>query len=169
MKRWFLLCLAIMACLSARSGGTGSLQELFFNAGTDAGIRKFYQAAQGAGDSQALTRAYKGAATAMYAGVASSVADKLSYFRAGRKLLESAVQQDPDHAEIRFLRLAVQVKAPGILGYSGDIRTDADFIIRALEQGRVSSGTAFWKQAVSFMLGSGGLTAAEKQRLQKMQ
>lgn len=163
------MCLAVMACLAVHAGGAGSLQELFFNAKTDAGIRKFYQAAQGTGDNRALTLAYKGAATAMYAGVASSVADKLSYFRAGRKLLESAVQKDPDQAEIRFLRLAVQVKAPGILGYSGDIRTDADFIIRALEQGRASSGTAFWQQAVPFMLSNGGLTATQKQRLQKMQ
>lgn len=170
MKKWILLLLGVVTSVLVHAGGMTSFQQLFFNAQNDAGIRNFYKAVQQSGDNQALHIAYKGVATAMYAGVASSVSDKLSYFKTGRKLLESAVQKDPRQAEIRFLRLAVQVKAPGILGYSSNIRTDADFIINALANGQVVAKDSFWQQAVSFMLNSSSaLTAAQKQRLQKMQ
>lgn len=170
MRRWILLLIGLFSGWLSFAVTTSSLQQLFFNAQHDAGIRSFYSAVQQVNEDQALQLAYKGVATAMYAGVASSVGDKLSYFKAGKKLLENAVQKDPGLAEIRFLRLAVQVKAPGILGYSGNIRSDADFIINALTTGRAALRDNFWQQAVSFMMkNKGALTVAQQQRLQKMQ
>ena len=53
---------------------------------------------------------------------------KVHYFREGHKMLEAAIQQDPENAEFRFLRLMIQEHAPGVLGYNKDIEKDCVLI-----------------------------------------
>jgi hypothetical protein len=68
--------------------------------------------------------AYRGASSAASAGSVSGVRNKLAYFNRGKSELEKAVSLKHLDAEIRFLRLATQLNAPGFLGYTGDIKND---------------------------------------------
>lgn len=49
---------------------------------------------------------------------------KLSYFNKGKKILEKVIEENPENAELRFLRFAVQTEVPAILLYYGDIDDD---------------------------------------------
>lgn len=53
---------------------------------------------------------------------------KLSYFNRGKKMLQTAVKQDPNNLEIRFLRYISQKKIPKILGYHDHIEEDEKFL-----------------------------------------
>ena len=63
---------------------------------------------------------------ASFGGVPPAV--RLKVFRQGKKLLEGAIQTDPENVEFRFLRLIVQEHAPGALGYRNDIEKDTEYI-----------------------------------------
>ena len=76
--------------------------------------------------------AYRGASSAAAAESVSGVRKKLEYFNRGKSELEKAVGMKHLDAEVRFLRLATQVNAPGFLGYTGDIRNDKAVIIKTM-------------------------------------
>ncbi len=88
-------------------------------------------------DKDALYLAYKGTALASSADCTINPAGKLRRFREGRKLIEQAVAMDAANAEVRFLRLSVQVKAPYFLGYSGNIVDDRELLIRYLHESKI--------------------------------
>lgn len=73
-------------------------------------------------------RAYLGACQAMWAQYTANPFSKLSTFKKGIKNIESAVQQEPDNVEIRFVRLAVQKNSPAFLGYHKEIKADESFL-----------------------------------------
>jgi hypothetical protein len=75
-----------------------------------------------------LKQAFMGAMLMKRASFIGSAASRLHYFREGHKMLESAIKQDPDNVEFRFLRLMVQEHAPGTLGYKEDIEKDSIYI-----------------------------------------
>ena len=79
-----------------------------------------------------LMLAYRGAASAASAGTVSGVRKKLEYFNNGKSELEKAVALRPLDVEIRFLRLATQLKAPGFLGYNDEIKNDKTIVIQTL-------------------------------------
>ncbi len=85
-------------------------------------------------DKDALYLAYKGTALASSADCTINPAGKLRRFREGRKLIEQAVAMDATNAEVRFLRLSVQVKAPYFLGYSDNIVDDRELLIQYLHE-----------------------------------
>ncbi len=146
-------------------GQVHHLRNLFFEATDPVGIEKFYAAAQALTEGQMLNKAYKGTATAMYAGTLSSVFSKYAFFKRGKALLEEAVSRDPQQAEIRFLRFAIQSETPSILGYTGNITEDARLIADALEQGKIDPNDSFWKKALSFMKDSKKIQDTERKRL----
>ncbi len=76
--------------------------------------------------------AYRGASSAASAGSATGVRKKLEYFNQGKAELEKAVNIKPLDAEIRFLRLATQVNAPGFLGYNADKKNDKAIILQTM-------------------------------------
>lgn len=53
---------------------------------------------------------------------------KMSYFKKGKKYLESAVAKAPNNLEIRFMRYTCQVEMPSFLGYNKNIVEDKKFI-----------------------------------------
>lgn len=75
---------------------------------------------------------YKGSATMMMAQYVSNPFTKLSYFKRGKKMLEAAIATDKNNIELRFLRLAVQQKAPAFLGYKHSIDADKTFLLNAV-------------------------------------
>ncbi len=54
--------------------------------------------------------------------------EKLTVFKKGRDLLESAIKKNPNNAEFRFLRLLIQENCPKILKYNTNREEDAELI-----------------------------------------
>jgi hypothetical protein len=107
--------------------------------------------------------AYRGASSAAAAGSVSGVRKKLDYFNRGKGELEKAVSMKPLDAEIRFLRLATQLGAPGFLGYSADKKNDKAMIINTLSSVPANHSNAYLYQRIcSFMLLHADLSANEK-------
>ena len=56
---------------------------------------------------------------------------KMSYFNEGKKILETAVKNEPDNLEVRLMRLITQESVPKILGYYQNIAEDRAFLTRS--------------------------------------
>lgn len=72
--------------------------------------------------------AYLGAFQAIWANHTYNPVSKLSSFNKGKSNIEKAVKADPGNVEIRMLRLSVQRKCPGFLGYDSNIKEDTAFL-----------------------------------------
>ncbi|MGZ3867227.1 MAG: hypothetical protein ACXVNR_12890 [Bacteroidia bacterium] len=58
--------------------------------------------------------------------------NRLSYFNKGKNLLETSLLKEPNNPELVFFRFSVQTHVPALLGYSGHIKADKDFLINYL-------------------------------------
>ena len=113
--------------------------------------------------------AYRGASSAASAGSVSGVWKKLEYFNRGKSELEKAVGMKPLDAEIRFLRLATQVNAPGFLGYSGDKKNDKAIILQTLTSVNSNHPNAYlYLRICRFMLTHVELTTFEKNTVNQL-
>jgi hypothetical protein len=113
--------------------------------------------------------AYRGASSAASAGSVSGVRKKLEYFNRGKSELEKAVSLKHLDAEIRFLRLATQINAPGFLGYTGDIKNDKALIIQLLTSVDADHPNAYlYLRICRFMLAYAELDASEKNTLNQL-
>ncbi len=72
--------------------------------------------------------AYLGAFQTMWAKHSFNPITKLNSFTEGKKNIDQAVKLNPNDLEIRFIRLSIQKKAPGFLGYNGNIKEDTKYI-----------------------------------------
>ena len=54
--------------------------------------------------------------------------NKLSLFNKGKKLLESAIQEDPQSIELSLLRYCIQKKLPRVLLYYDNLEKDLIFV-----------------------------------------
>jgi len=68
--------------------------------------------------------AYEGALLMKKAGLTKGPKKKLDLFKAGRIKLETAIMADKENTEYRFLRLAIEERAPKIVKYHADIEAD---------------------------------------------
>ncbi|MBW6481823.1 MAG: hypothetical protein K0B10_02065 [Vicingaceae bacterium] len=71
---------------------------------------------------------YKGALLMKKAGLEKNPTEKLKFFKEGKLLLETAINNDNQNVELRFLRLIIQENAPKFLGYHSNIKEDVNFI-----------------------------------------
>ncbi len=74
--------------------------------------------------------AYRSMLLFMEAKYAINPYTKLNYFKKGRNKMEETLKLYPNNIENRFLRLAIQTKLPGFLGYHGSKKEDKDFILK---------------------------------------
>lgn len=118
--------------ISAQQLKIKTVREQFFTMDkTEDGALKLYKSLENSDLSKdPILLAYRGAASAASAGSVNGVRKKLDYFNRGKNELEKAVVMKHLDAEIRFLRFATQVNAPGFLGYTGDIKNDKAFMIQ---------------------------------------
>lgn len=105
---------------------------------------------------------YKGATKMVMAKHVFNPFTKLSYFNAGKKMLNTAISKDNENVELVFLRYATQVSAPSILGYNHHIESDKKLILQSLNNSQIDEQLA--KTIVSFMKQQ-KLTPEEKQQL----
>ena len=59
-----------------------------------------------------------------------SIFQKLSFFNKGTDTLEAALKRSPEELELRFLRLTIQLNLPSFLGYSKNISSDKQFVLK---------------------------------------
>jgi hypothetical protein len=58
---------------------------------------------------------------------------RLVHFNGGKSMLEKAIAQDVNNAELRFLRLSIQVNVPSIVGYDANKAEDLALVERKLK------------------------------------
>ena len=75
-------------------------------------------------------QAYFGALTMKCADFGGGPAQKLQYFRNGKKQLEAAIKKEPSNAEFRLIRLTIQEKCPRMLNYRKNISEDQKAVIK---------------------------------------
>jgi len=62
---------------------------------------------------------------------------KLKYFINGKCDIEMAIRLAPSSTEIRLLRLLIQSKSPAFLNYKKNIKEDTNYIVTALNNGKM--------------------------------
>ena len=77
---------------------------------------------------------YEGALLMRKAGLISGPKKKLDLFKAGRIEMETAIINEPENTEYRFLRLAIEEHAPKIVRYHNDILTDKAIVIHKFKE-----------------------------------
>lgn len=167
-KQVFILLsfsLLTVADLQAQTMTVEKAREQFFTQDKTAdGALKLYNSLEKAdlGKNPVLL-AYRGASSAAAAGSVNGVRKKLEYFNRGKDELEKAVGLKPLDAEIRFLRLATQVNAPGFLGYNSEIESDKALIIKTLQSVAANHPNSYlYHRICNFMLSHAELKNSEK-------
>lgn len=166
-----LISFTVAFKLSAQQLEVATVRDQFFTMEkTEEGALKLYASLE----KYDLTKdpvllAYRGAASAASAGSVSGVRKKLEYFNRGKSELEKAVKIKTLDAEIRFLRLATQINAPGFLGYSGDIKNDKSIIINTLTAVNANHPNAYlYLRICRFMIDYAELDASEKTNVNQL-
>jgi len=135
MKKAYFLSLFILIIFSAFTPEKIEKAEFYkaLSGGVEESIDRVIQKLEGEKET-ALVSAYKGALLMKKAGFVKGVNGKVKTFKKGAKLLEAEIKSDPENAEFRFLRLAVQEHAPGILKYNKNLDEDKTVVIKAYEK-----------------------------------
>ncbi|WP_367915433.1 hypothetical protein [Leadbetterella sp. DM7] len=109
-------------------------KEFVAASASEAGAEKFLRTTEKiSASSKPLLQAYRGAALLIGGKYAKKIEDKKKLAREGIHMLEWAVAKDPDHVEIRTLRLSIQENSPKILKYKDKIEEDRAFVTRHFE------------------------------------
>ncbi|MFD2561932.1 hypothetical protein [Aquimarina rubra] len=78
--------------------------------------------------------AYYGCALTLKASFSEKRGDKISFFKQGKKLIESSIETDPNNIELRMIRLSVQSNAPRIIRYYKEIDEDKNYLIKNIDK-----------------------------------
>lgn len=78
--------------------------------------------------------AYRGALEAIMTKTTWNFFKKLDYLKKSEKSFAEAVEKAPESIEVRFMRMAVQYEIPAYLGFSEDIPSDRDFIVKNIHR-----------------------------------
>lgn len=73
-----------------------------------------------------VLNAYKGASKMI---LAKFGGNRIALLKEGKPLLENALKQQPQNAELHLIRLSVQEHLPKVLPYRNDITDDKNFIL----------------------------------------
>lgn len=174
MRKYAILLILIVAGINqlrAQQISIDKVRDQFFAWDkTEDGALKLYKLLEKVDLSKdPVMLAYRGASSAASAGSVSGVRNKLAYFNRGKSELEKAVSLNHLDAEIRFLRLATQVNAPGFLGYTGDIKNDKALIIQLFTSVNANHPNAYlYLRICRFMLAHVELNASEKNTVNQL-
>ena len=107
---------------------------------------------------------YKGTVTMMMAKHVFSPYKKLNYFKAGKEILEQALQKEPLNVELRYLRFSIQSNSPKFLEYDSNLQSDKLFLLKEVK----TLTDADLKQRITkFLLKSSEVNKTEKLTLQQ--
>jgi hypothetical protein len=110
----------------------------------------------------ALLRGYKGAVSVALSKHLKITKEKITHFNEGKKLIESAILEDGQNIELKFLRFTIQTNCPPALKYNKNIPDDKKYIIDNLSTVKNSSVRSRIKE---YLLQSKDVTTEEKQKI----
>jgi len=120
---------------------------------------------QHSGNQNVLFMGYQAATEALMAKHAFMPTSKYSWCKKAMSHFEQAIAAAPENLEIRYLRLAVEVNLPSILGMSDDIPADKQQIIRLLPR---SENTGLNKEVIKFLLDRKLCTSYEEETIKRI-
>ncbi len=113
-----------------------------------------------------LVIAYRAVCEAHLAKIASNPIKKFYYIHKANQQLAFAIELGKNNVEIRFLRFAIQVQSPGILGFQKNIKEDERFLIDNFTSYNWNGiDRMVIKYICNFMIDFGTYTQYEKDRL----
>ena len=116
-------------------------------------------------NTDAVSIAYMGMCQTMMAQYAFLPTAKLEHFNNGKQAIEEAISTDRLNAELRYIRLLVQLNAPWFLGYNKNISEDMDVFLEAVESKKISGN---WKtKFIGDLLMSKNLLPEHKSELER--
>ena len=133
----FFVTLVMFLMLSTADAQTINLQDVRkdFNKGVkDENLCKKHLQKLKAHSKTPLEKGYEAAFNMFMAKHTANPFKKMSYFKDGRKLLESQIKIDPNNTELRFIRLCIQYHIPDFLGYKDNIEEDKDYLVTNLHK-----------------------------------
>lgn len=151
MVQVFLL-LSLLLSPKGDEASLNACREAYFQVNSEKDVENLLRLLEYVGQENPSAMAYKGAATAMQADYALNPYKKWTYFNEGKDLIEEAAKRDINNAEIRFLRLGVQLFTPSFLDYSDNVEEDTQLICTALEKDWMKEQRPFREQIIDFML-----------------
>lgn len=120
-------------------------------------------------DPSPVMEAYRGVAIASGAPAERNPISKYRRFSEGRNLIEKSVKVLPGNAEIRMIRLSVQVSTPAFVAYASNIEEDKKIVINHLRKHIDNiDETQFHSNVLIFLLNKVKLTPDEKNLVNEM-
>ena len=115
-----------------------SCRELFFSEQSEESCELIIAKAKAT--ESPILKAYTGASTASLAEFAFNPAKKLTLFNSGKNMIEEAVSLDPKNAEIRLLRMVIQLESPSFLNYNNKIEEDKNIVLEWISGNEAPEG-----------------------------
>jgi hypothetical protein len=128
-----LAFLNIMILLSVTDANLkiNEVRKLYYQAALneDAAVRLKKMLTEVNDNSDAIFVCYKGASQMLDAKYAFNPITKLNRFKKGKTMMEKAINKDPNHLEMRFIRFSIQTNLPSFLGYNNWIESDKKLLL----------------------------------------
>ena len=112
-------------------------------------------------ESNKILVAYKGSAITISAKFQKKISDKIKSFKEGAKLVEFAIESEPNNIEIRLIRLSIQENVPKIVKYNKNKKEDAAYILAHYSE----QSNALKAYLKSFIVQSKSFSSDEKQTI----
>ena len=112
-------------------------------------------------ESNKILVAYKGSAITISAKFQKKISDKIKSFKEGAKLVEFAIESEPNNIEIRLIRLSIQENIPKIVKYNKNQKEDVVFILAHYSE----QSNALRTYLKTFILQSRSFSSDEKQTI----
>ena len=117
-----------------------SCRELFFSEQSEESCEFIIAKAKAKATESPILKAYTGASTASLAEFGFNPAKKLTLFNSGKNMIEEAVSLDPKNAEIRLLRMVIQLESPSFLNYNNKIEEDKNIVLEWISGNEAPEG-----------------------------
>lgn len=111
---------------------------------------------------------YKGISEMIMCKHVTNPISKLSHFRKGRNLLETALAASPGNPELSFFRYTTQSNVPALLNYSSDLQEDKSVLINYLRTTGTKSDPDLFNRIKNYLLRSKTCSTREIQLLKSL-
>jgi hypothetical protein len=169
MNKSFKLILLVFASLVSYQIPAQSIETIrlkFRKAAENEAIAKdLLSSLQHSGNKDPLILGYLAATEALMAKHAFLPTSKYSWCKRAMNDFSNAIHMAPENLEIRYLRIAVEVNLPSLLGMSGDIKEDKTMIVLLLPR---SKDSELKKNAVQLLLDNKLCSTSEESALRQI-
>jgi hypothetical protein len=93
---------------------------------------------------------------------------KVSHFKKGRNLLESAIAASPKNPELCFFRFTTQSNVPALLNYKSDLNADKTILINYLRSSATKTDADLFKRIKNYLLISPYCNAQERNMIKSL-